>query len=130
MLDFPVVAAAAPRVAAAQPEDAQRAIDALTLAFAADPPSRWLFPDGRQYLRYFPSFAKAFGGAAIERGTALASHDCCGVALWLAPGVGPDEEALAALIEQSVAKARQADLFRCLTRWAGSTRPSRTGICR
>ena len=110
MLDFPVVAAA-PRLAAAQPEDAQRAIDTLTLAFTDDPPSRWLFPDGRQYLRYFPIFAKAFGGAAIDRGTAFASHDCSGVALWLAPGVGPDEEALAALIEQSVTKARQADVF-------------------
>jgi GNAT superfamily N-acetyltransferase len=111
MLDFPVVRAAAPIVNAVRPGDARRAFDTLALAFAADPPSRWLFPDVRQYLRYFPVFAKAFGGAAVDRGTALTSHDCSGVALWLAPGVGPDEDALSALIEQSVVKPRRAGVF-------------------
>jgi GNAT superfamily N-acetyltransferase len=70
-----------------------------------------MFPDEQQYLRYFPIFAKAFGGAAIDRGTALASHDFSGVALWLPTGVGPDENALAGLIEQSVANQRKADVF-------------------
>jgi len=111
MLDLNVIGAAAPLVAAVQPENAQRAFDTLTLAFATDPPSRWTFPDERQYLQYFPIFAKAFGGAAIDRGTALASPDCSGVALWLSPGVGPDEDALAELIEHGVTKQRNGDVL-------------------
>jgi GNAT superfamily N-acetyltransferase len=111
MLDVAVARTAAPTVSAVQPGDALRAFDTLTLAFAADPPCRWLFPDVRQYLRYFPIFAKAFGGTAIDRGTALTNHDCSGVALWLAPSAAPDEEALSALIERSVAKQRRADVF-------------------
>ena len=78
MLDFNIVRAAA-LVTAASTENAQRAFDTLTLAFVADPPSRWMFPDERQYLQYFPIFAKAFGGAALAQGTALASPDLrCG----------------------------------------------------
>jgi len=110
MLDFNVVRAAAP-VTAAPAANAQRAFDTLTLAFVADPPSRWMFPDERQYLQYFPIFAKAFGGAALDRGTALASPDCSGVALWLSPGAGPDEDALAALIEEGVTKQRKGDVL-------------------
>ena len=33
------------------------------LAFAADPPMRFLFPDPQAYLEHFPAFAEAFGGA-------------------------------------------------------------------
>lgn len=42
----------------------------LTSAFINDPPSRWLYPDPDEYLRYFPSFAYAFRGGALNRGTA------------------------------------------------------------
>jgi GNAT superfamily N-acetyltransferase len=98
-------------VAAVRPEHRRRALHTLTLAFAADPPCRWLFPDDKQYLQYFPVFAAAFGGAAIDRGTALASHDYSGVALWLPPGAGPDEDALAELISSNVPEPRQPDVF-------------------
>jgi len=119
MLDLNVIGAAAPLVAAPPPENAQRAFDTLTLAFAADPPSRWMFPDERQYLQYFPIFAKAFGGAAIDRGTALASPDFSGVALWLSPGAGPNEDALAGLIEEGVTKQRKGDALAVFDELAG-----------
>jgi GNAT superfamily N-acetyltransferase len=82
----------------------------LTLAFAADPPTRWLFPEPEQYLRHFPTFARALGGAALPRQTALTTSDCAAVALWLAPDAEPDEEALARLIEDGVAPQRRADM--------------------
>jgi GNAT superfamily N-acetyltransferase len=88
--------------------DEQRALDTLTLAFAADPPSRWLFAQDNNYYRHFPTFARAFGGAAITHGTALATPYLSGVALWLAPGETPNEDALAALIEDAVAPHRKS----------------------
>jgi ribosomal protein S18 acetylase RimI-like enzyme len=93
---------------AAEPERAERVYRTLTLAFAADPPTRWLFPDPADYQRHFATFARALGGAALARGTAYATPDYTGVALWLAPDVGPDEEALAKLIDEGVAPDKQA----------------------
>jgi GNAT superfamily N-acetyltransferase len=45
---------------------------------------------------------KAFGGAALETGTADSVDDYGGVALWLPPGVGSDEETMGALISEAV----------------------------
>ena len=106
MLDFNVVRAAA-LVTVASPENAQRAFDTLTLAFATDPPSRWMFPDERQYLQYFPIFAKAFGGAALAQGTALASPDLrCGCHRARAP-----MRMRSALIEEGVTTQRKGDVL-------------------
>ena len=41
-------------------------IDALELAFVADPATRWVWPDPQKYLLQFSSFAKAIGGKAFE----------------------------------------------------------------
>ena len=100
-----------PTVAAVTPTNAQRVLHTLTLAFADDPASRWLYPEEVQYLRHFPTFAMAFGGAAIDRGTALATRDYSAVALWLSPQAGPNEEALAELIKQSIPLSRIAGVL-------------------
>jgi GNAT superfamily N-acetyltransferase len=105
-------------VGALYPENSRRALETLTRAFSEDPPCRWLFPDEMRYRRYFPMFAEAFGGKAITQGTALADRDISGVALWLPPGTGPNEAALACLIEQSVPKRRLADVFALFARMA------------
>lgn len=102
--------AARPKVIAAGPSDAARVIDMLMLAFAADPPNRWLFPDAHDYVRNFPKFVQGLGGSAFANGTAFMTSDCSGAILWLAPNVGPDEEALSRLIEEGVAPDKQADL--------------------
>ena len=47
--------------------DQDNAIAAIVQAFSADPAARWMYPDTQQYLEYFPSFVKAFAGAAFER---------------------------------------------------------------
>jgi ribosomal protein S18 acetylase RimI-like enzyme len=85
--------------------------DILTSAFATDPAVRWMYPDRQQYLRFFPSFARAFGGAAFTRGTALLSEGNSGAALWLPPGSAPDEDALGPLLEESVAAPEKPDIF-------------------
>jgi GNAT superfamily N-acetyltransferase len=97
-------------VVPAEPRQAERVFGALTLAFAADPANRWLFPESDRYLRHFPVFARALGGAAIQRRTAFVSRDYSAVALWLAPGDGPDEEAMSRLIEEGVAPEKQATI--------------------
>jgi ribosomal protein S18 acetylase RimI-like enzyme len=94
-------------VAAVPPKHAQRVFDTLTLAFATDPPNRWLYPEPALYLQYFPRFARALGGVAIVRGTALACDGYRAAALWLGPDAAPDEQALLNLIEESLAQDKK-----------------------
>jgi ribosomal protein S18 acetylase RimI-like enzyme len=86
------------------------AVRAVVTAFSDDPAARWMYPDSERYQKHFPVFVNAFGGAAFEHYSAY----CCGAdaaALWLPPGVHPDEEALAALIRRSVPERDQAEVF-------------------
>lgn len=98
-------------IAPIDPSHRKLALHTLTLAFADDPPCRWLYPQDADYRQYFPLFATAFGGAAIDRGTAIATSDLAGVALWMEPGLGPDDAALEALIEQSAPAERKGAVF-------------------
>jgi ribosomal protein S18 acetylase RimI-like enzyme len=97
-----------PAIIPADVRHAERVFATITLAFAADPASRWLLPEAERYLRLFPIFARALGGAALPNRTTFMSRDCTGVALWLAPGVAPDEQALEAFIEDGVTPDKQA----------------------
>jgi GNAT superfamily N-acetyltransferase len=82
--------------------DRQRGVASLTLAFSSDPMVRWAWPDPERYLTYWPQFADAFGGRAFDHGTAHGLEDCVAVALWLPPGVGPDEETVMGLVRESM----------------------------
>ncbi len=91
-------------------EDGQgRALDTLILAFSADPVIRWLYPDSRQYLTYFPEFLRAFGGKAFGEKTVWTLGEFSGVALWLPPHTDPDGEAIIAKITESVQPAQHED---------------------
>src|SRR5687768_3062036 len=46
--------------------DDAAAIDAIVLAFAADPAARWTWPDPHSYLEHFPRLVRTFGGQAFE----------------------------------------------------------------
>lgn len=70
-----------------------------------------MLPEARGYLTYWPPLVKAFGGAAFARGTADSIDDCSGVALWLAPTVEPDEEAMGAILEEAVPEGRRDEVF-------------------
>jgi GNAT superfamily N-acetyltransferase len=85
-----------------QAADRQRGVASLTLAFATDPVMRWAWPDAHRYATYWPRFAEAFGGRAFDDGTAHGIEDCVGVALWMGPGVGPDEESVMGVMGESL----------------------------
>jgi GNAT superfamily N-acetyltransferase len=91
--------------------DEDRAIATLTIAFSSDPVARWVFPDAGRYLTYWPRFVRALVGNAVSAGTADSIDDCGGVAMWLPPGVGPDDEAMAAIVAEAVPEPEHEEVF-------------------
>ena len=112
----------APSITPASRSDYERSIAALVTAFVSDPFIRWMFPDGKQYLDYFPQVLKYFAGRAFDHGSAFRSGDFAAAALWLPPGVGPDEQAVGAVIQEGVASERQGEVFAVLEQ-VGSSHP-------
>ena len=98
----------------ADPGAAARLLATLTCAFIDDPLVRWLYPEADSYLLHYPAFVRAFGGGAFELGTAWRSEDFAACALWYPPGNEPDEKALLAVIADSVAPGRHAEVFALL----------------
>ena len=88
-----------PVVKTAMESDEASVIDALKLAFAADPAVRWVWPDPQKYLSHFSIFARAFGGKAFANKSAHYVGNYSGVALWLPPNVDPDVDQLIALLK-------------------------------
>jgi ribosomal protein S18 acetylase RimI-like enzyme len=82
-------------------------IDALKLAFVADPATRWVWPDPQHYLLHFSNFAKAFGGKAFANNSAHYVGNYSGVALWLPPNIDPDVETLLRLLQQTTTEEVQ-----------------------
>ena len=122
--------AALTTVRTAPPTEAERCFDVLTRAFESDPVCRWLWPDRARYRQIFPVFSRAFGGAAFAERTACRTEDGAGVALWLPPGVAPDEETLTASLERTVEATRRGAAFELFDRMAAYHPSDRTGICR
>lgn len=81
-------------------------VDTLVLSFSSDPFMRWFYPTPNEYLRYFPEFVRIYGGKALEHGTAHYVGDYAAAALWLPPGVQPDEDAFVGLLERSLPEDR------------------------
>lgn len=96
-------------VRSATPPEEAVAIATLTLAFGADPATRWTWPDPQAYLNAFPRFAKAFGGAGFAKGGAHVVGDHAGTALWLPPGVEPDGAALGELMRTTASPESMSD---------------------
>ena len=86
-------------------------IEVLVRANWEDPAARWVWPDSQQFLTHFPSFVRAFGGKAFTHGSAYYVDGYVGAALWLPPDVHPDENALIALLQQTVSGQIQKDFF-------------------
>ncbi len=81
----------------------------LAIAFADDPMARWIFPP-RQFHDAFAAFAEAFGGRAIEHGSAHLDADHRAAALWLPPGVAPDDSAVFEVLESQADPERLGEL--------------------
>lgn len=91
--------------------DENSVVSTVVTAFSGDPAARWAYPDPRQYLESFPCFVRMFGGRAFDHQSAYVADNCAGAALWLPPGVHPDEEALMALIERTVSGPLREEVF-------------------
>ncbi len=90
-----------PTVGSATLASREKAMSTVVLGFAADPIARWFWPEASQYLDAGRRFIEAFGGRAFESSTAYVADDCKAVALWLPPGVSPDEETMLAVVEET-----------------------------
>jgi GNAT superfamily N-acetyltransferase len=103
------------RIRTAGASDEEAVLATLTRAFIHDPAVRWLYPDTGQYLRWFPRFARAFGGNALGLGTAHCIDGYAGCALWLPPGEGPEEANVVDVVERSVPQEqRRQEMFALL----------------
>jgi ribosomal protein S18 acetylase RimI-like enzyme len=96
-------------VSAVVPADRARAVATVALAFASDPMMRWSFPDPDRYFSVARAFIDAFGGHAVDHGSADQAGDFAAVALWLPPGVAPNGEAMGAIIEANMLADRLQD---------------------
>ena len=96
----------------------EQAIAAIVLAFAADPFSRWIFPDPHHYLKYFPQVVRFLCGNAFEHGTGYCIEGFAGSALWLPPDVHPREEELGEVLMHGVHEQRHEEVFTMLERMA------------
>jgi ribosomal protein S18 acetylase RimI-like enzyme len=110
-------------VTAASASDVEQAVAVIVLAFSADPVARWSYPDAHRYLVHFPAIVRAFGGRAFAHGTGHHVDGFAGAALWLPPGIDPDQETLGTILQESVAAERQAEVFAVLEQM-GSYHPS------
>jgi ribosomal protein S18 acetylase RimI-like enzyme len=98
-----------PIVKTAIESDEDCVIDALKMAFVADPATRWVWPDPQKYLSNFSSFAKAFGGKAFAYRSAHYVGNYSGAALWLPPSVHPDVDTLISLLQSSGSDGAKKD---------------------
>jgi GNAT superfamily N-acetyltransferase len=85
-------------------------IATLALAFAADPVARWMYDDPDHYLRHIPRLFRALGTDSFAAGAAQRTRDGFGVALWLPPGVSIEHEPLEAIIAETIAAEKRADV--------------------
>lgn len=99
-----------PPVTTVASSDAERAVAVIVLAFGGDPAARWTYPDPHDYITHFPAIVRAFGGGAFAAGTAHRVGQFAGAALWLPPGVHPDDAAMGATLERSVPPARLREI--------------------
>ena len=106
-------------VSDAKAQDRERVVSAIVLAFVCDPVARWAWPEPHDYLTYFTDFINVFGGKGFENGTAHSVAEFSGGALWLPPGVQPNEEVLVSLMERSIDPERLQVVFAILEKMGG-----------
>jgi ribosomal protein S18 acetylase RimI-like enzyme len=94
--------------------DENRVVGAITVAFAADPAMRWLYPDPLGYVTSFPKLVRAFGRSAFEHGSVHEVSNFAGAAIWLPPGIVADNAALGRVIENTVDAERVPRVFEVL----------------
>jgi ribosomal protein S18 acetylase RimI-like enzyme len=97
-------------IKAATNADEAAIVDAITLAFSADPMVRWLWRDAHQYLVHMPVLVRAFGGKAVVSGSAYYVDGFAAAALWLPPDVHAETEELRSLVRNDIAEDQRAEV--------------------
>ncbi|WP_202842410.1 GNAT family N-acetyltransferase [Luteimonas saliphila] len=103
-------------IRSAAPDEMPRVVSTIVAAFVADPPARFAWPSAHDYLQAMPVATREFAGACFEHGTAYASADLSGVALWLPPGVAPGGERLATMFRETAKPEHLDDLLAAFAR--------------
>lgn len=103
-----------PEIRQAAEADRATVLNTITMAFVADPLLRWALPDAGQYMNSFGPLSDAYGGRSIDEGACFMTTGGEGAAMWLPPGITPDEEAVMAVIGSSVPEDRQEAFGRVL----------------
>ncbi len=96
-------------IRSATPDELPQVVSCIVAAFLTDPISRFSWPSAHDYLHGMPLLAAAMSSKSAEHASLLVSDDCSGAALWLPPGVRPDEEAMAAIPAARPAKPEHAE---------------------
>lgn len=99
-----------PKVEIAPAAAREKIINTIVLGFVADPLTRWLINSATDYLSGMPEFMNAFGGRAFEEDTAFVAGDGKAAALWLPPGVEPDQETMVEVMMKLVRPEQLEDL--------------------
>lgn len=84
-------------IRAALRSEQQAVLDTVTLAFAADAPTRYWWPSATEYMHWWPRFVLAMGERAFDTQTLMVTPTFEGVAIWLPPGVHADPAQVEAL---------------------------------
>ncbi|HEY0437038.1 MAG TPA: GNAT family N-acetyltransferase, partial [Phenylobacterium sp.] len=95
-----------PPIRAVEAAEAEALRATLALAFSADPCTRYIWPRPADFLAGYPRLLKAVGGADLENSACFATADFGAASLWLKPGAKPDDEAIGALIGETVSPER------------------------
>ena len=99
-----------PRVRPATQGDVRSAIQVLVLGFSTDPVARWCWPEPDLYIEAMADFADAYGGKAFEAGTGYLVDECRGSALWLPPGIEPDDARIEEVVGRTMPESKQEAL--------------------
>ncbi len=99
------------RVRTATSADEDNVISSLVLAFAMDPMIRWFYKTPTQFLGHFPDFIRIYGGKGFDAEGVHYVGDFTGTAVWLPPGVQPDEEEFVGHIADTVDSSLMDDFF-------------------
>lgn len=91
-----------PQVKIADASTRANVINTIFLGFGADPMARWCWATSSSYVEAMPRFTEAFGGRAFEHGTAFFTEGFGAAALWLPPGVEPDEVAMSRVLDETL----------------------------
>lgn len=103
--------ATASTIALATSADHRNVIEILVAAFVRDPVVRWMYPDEGAYRSAFPAIIDGLGGRAFASGGVYLTSDHRGAALWLPPGIEPDDSAITSIVQRSLAGETRRTTF-------------------